>query len=240
MKLAVTFTVNNRPEFFRPVLDSWLAVRDKEDVMFNFSIEPSPHSEENDEMATAFIKEAGVIGRVYNNSEKFGCEHNPYIAFQRAFGRFDINYTILAEDDLLVSNDILEYHKWAYMTAPLDVGVVCSFTKDVPMGRCLEDVRVVPNFASCWIWGTWRHYWEEVFAPTWDHDYSTGVGVETGWDWNMNLRVMPEYGLNSLQPDISRVQNIGAYGEHAAEGMWYEQALGFNPEIGVTDYALVG
>lgn len=244
MNLSVTFTANNRPEFFEEVLASWSAVRGKEDAIFYFNCEPFNY-ENGDrrgtcvDMAEKWVKENKVVGRVYSNSKRFGVLGNPWRALNRAFTNLTIDYTILAEDDLIVSSDILEYHKWAaeHYCDDQEVAMVCSFTRDFPIERYPEIVRRVPGFASVWIWGTWRDRWQNLIKDTWDFDYSTDDGINPGgWDWNLNTRVLLKHGLSSIQPEISRVQNIGAYGHHASYGEQYTQAFGFSADKSPVKY----
>lgn len=222
MRLAVTFTVNDRPRYFEQVLESWAAARGKEDVSFFFSCEPFNYEDGTHrgtcvDMAEKWIKDNGVVGRAYCNSKRFGVLHNPYIALQRAFLP-RIDYAILAEDDLLVSDDILEYHKWAAETYRDDeeLAMACSFSPFDAAPTLTSAIARVPNFACVWLWGTWKDRWEQYIGPTWDHDYSTGEDSTGpgGWDWHLNKRVLPSLGKKSLQPLVSRVENIGELGTH--------------------------
>lgn len=221
MQLTVTFTVGHRHKYFEQVLDSWSAVRNKEDVVFHFSVEPTDWyigDGGNAARAEKWIKENKVIGRVHHNEKTFGVLHNPYVALTRAFSPY-IDYAILAEDDLVVSDDIIEYHKWAaaeYQSNP-DISMICSFFEHAADASLADKVVSVPGFASVWIWGTWRDRWNTIIEPTWDHDYSTGNETGPGgWDWNLNKRVLPSLGKSSVQPLNSRVLNIGAEGTHSS------------------------
>lgn len=226
MKLAVTFTVYDRPKYFEQVLDSWAAVRGREDVYFYFSCEPYfPEGRDAGNpcslMAEEWLKDNKQIGRVFHNSTKMGVLHNPYVALQRAFVPM-IDYAVLAEDDLLVSDDILEYHKWASETYKDDkaLAMVCSFSPFNSGEALIQAIIEHPAFASVWIWGTWGDRWREFIEPTWDHDYSTGNEAGPGgWDWHLNKRVLPSLGKKSLQPMVSRVQSIGVAGTHQWEGI---------------------
>lgn len=232
MKLAVTFTVGHRFKYFEPVLDSWAAVRDKKDVLFYFSCEPSDWrigDGGNATRAEKWIKDNGVVGRVYRNNKQFGVLKNPHTALQRAFCP-QVDYAILAEDDLLVSDDIVEYHKWAANEYRNDreIAMVCSFFQHIADESLLPNVARVPNFASVWIWGTWVDRWFGYISPTWDHDYSTGdEQFPGGWDWNLNKRVLPKLEKKSIVPLVSRSQNIGIDGTHAVDARYHITAPSF-------------
>jgi len=223
MTIAVTFTVNDRPDYFQQTLDSWSEVRGKENVVFYFNCEPFNYLDGNNrgtcvDMAEKWIKDNKVVGRAFCNSVKFGVLHNPYIALQRAFGPAQFDYAILAEDDLLVSDDLLEYHKWARQEYrnDRDIAMVCSFMEHEVSFDLTDKVIAVPNFASVWLWGTWRDRWVDFIEPTWDHDYSTADEAGPGgWDWHLNKRILPKLNKSSIVPLASRAQNIGQHGTHS-------------------------
>lgn len=221
MKLAVTFTVNDRPHYFQDVLDSWTNVRGKEDVLFYFSCEPFGYEDGMNrgtcvDMAEMWLKDNKLTGRVYANYDKLGVLHNPYVALQRAFGNLTVDYAVLAEDDLVVSNDILEYHTWAaneYLDQK-DVAMICSFFEHEAVDELSNAALKKVNFASVYVWGTWKDRWNDYIGPTWEHEYVKEYGFHTGWDWNLNERVLPRLGKYSIQPFVTRVQNIGLQGTH--------------------------
>jgi len=58
----------------------------------------------------------------------------------------------------------------------------------------------------------------------------------SGWDWNLNTRVLPARNLSCVYPAQSRVQNIGINGTHSVEN--YTQSLSFKPSYGEPEYRL--
>jgi hypothetical protein len=136
----------------------------------------------------------------------------------------------------VVSDDTLEYFEWAstvYETHPR-VAAVCGYTEEQgPLDGVVLEKRFSP-----WIWGTWRDRWRKLIGPTWDHDYSTyngHPGNQSGWDWNLNTRIYPEYGLYTAFPTSSRVQNIGVFGVHGTPGN-FETSPSFQPIYGQSEY----
>lgn len=237
--IVVAFTAYNRLDYFRQTLSSWARVRRiKTNVRFIFNIEPSDVQDQMVWNAQNFLGMTGFDGEVLVNHKKYGVLGNPHMAFTRAFADYGTAYAILGEDDLLVSNDFLEFHEWAagtYQDDP-EIGAVCPFTYAIPDGtEKMETVRRVPSFGAVSCWGTWRDRWYDYYADTWDFDYSSGPDFKSGWDWNLALRVFPENGLKSIQPDISRVQNNGFYGTHTY-GQQIVQAIGFTFHHPVVQY----
>jgi len=213
LDIAVTFTISNRPHYLDRALRSWRNVRGVDKVKFYFGIEPSQLRMDNSLLIFRFMGDVRAKGKTYYNEERLGVLENPYVCLNDAFKLHD--YVILAEEDIEVSSDILEYHTWAAETYENDkeIGAVCSWN-GLPDTHMPNGVLRSPAFPSVWLWGTWRDRWNEYIGPTWDHDYSSSVGYDSGWDWNMNKRVFPAKGKKSIVPLISRSNNFGAIGTH--------------------------
>jgi hypothetical protein len=156
------------------------------------------------------LREFRGLASVHVNGSCLGVAGNPEAAMSRAFGR-GADFVMLAEEDIVVSDDILEYFEWADRTFRHDKHVlaVCARSKNAAGHPQL--VTVEPRF-EVQGWGTWARQWESVLAPTWDFDYSTyngAPGNEAGWDWNIATRVLPERQLKCVLPAVSRVSHIG-------------------------------
>ena len=208
---ALFFTAYDRPEYLKTTLESWRNVRGFYDWPVYAMIEPSPRSQE---CADIFLELEHPNLQLSTNPRVYGVLHHPWVGFKRLFDRY--NFVVRAEDDLIVSEDILEYFDWAqkHYRGSEDVAAVIGFTREDGPD---DEVHKLPKFDP-WIWGTWRNRWKGFMEETWDHDYSTNngqPGVQAGWDWNLDTRLYPALGLKSIFPASSRVQNIGAYGTHA-------------------------
>ena len=205
----VTMTVHRRPHYLRETLASWSRVRGLDRWCFEFAVEPSPELGE----VLRVIEEFGM-GEAHVNGVREGVSRNPHVALSRAFRRAD--FAVLAEEDIVVSDDILEYFEWAEATyAAEPVLAVCARS---PLREAERDaVRRIDKF-EVQVWGTWSDRWERLLAPTWDFDYSTYTGEpgnHAGWDWNITERVMPSMFMQCVRPDASRVSHIGVEGgEH--------------------------
>lgn len=213
MRKAVFITAFNRPEFLKPVVESWAKVRVPKGWDLFLVLEPSNRLQELLDASSSM-----VFTDIFVNDRILGAPENPYRWMERLLNddEFPYGYVVQADDDLLVSEDILEFHDWAsraYRNDP-HVLTVCPFTHENGEEAA---VKLLPGFKS-WVWGTWRDRWIEHIGPTWDHNYETHngtPGVEAGWDWNINTRLIPRLEAVSVFPRSSRVQNIGSYGVHA-------------------------
>ena len=214
---ALLLTAFDRPHYLAPVLDAWAGVRGVQDWHLRVAVEPSAVQDEVVGLVRAFVRRTGHADtEVVVNPVRLGVLENPYVHLAALFGAGH-GFVVRAEDDLLVSDDVLElfaHVATAYADQP-DVATAHAFSPDPPGPGAAELVR---SSAFCpWVWGTWRDRWLDLVGPTWDRDYSTynvSPGFETGWDWNLDTRVFPAHGLCAVAPAVSRVQNIGAVGEH--------------------------
>jgi hypothetical protein len=213
----VLLTAYDRPRYLEPVLDAWAAVRGLDGWHLRVAVEPSPVRDEVVDLVRAFV---GTTGHgdteVVLNPTRLGVLENPYAHLDALF-RGGHGFVVRAEDDLLVSDDVLELfaHVAAAYADDPTVATAHAFSADAPGPGADELVRTT-DFCP-WVWGTWRDRWLDLIGPTWDRDYSTWnvePGFETGWDWNLNTRVFPAHGLHAVAPAVSRVQNIGEVGEH--------------------------
>ena len=143
MNLAVAMPVCNRPHYLSPVLESWRDVRGISDVPMFFRCEPG-----YPDMPPLVRRErpAGP-GEVVVNGECLGNDQNMKAAITSAFAD-GAEFVVAAEDDVMVSADLLEYMTWAAgaYAADRQVLAVCTH-QDAPPGP-LDEVR-----RTAWFWG---------------------------------------------------------------------------------------
>lgn len=240
MRMGVGMTVNDRPIYLRQALNAWSRVIGIENVEFHFGVEPGVQAKENVQAIREFQERNSLDVTIRMNPEKFGAQHNPWEVMTRLFKQ-GCQYAVLAEDDLLPADDLLLFHKWAaeggwkgqLRRGPM---LVCSFNDGT--GTDPAVVHQVNGFANVLVWGTWDYTWLALISRTWDHNYSTGEGLEKGWDHNLDKRVMQPKGLTSLVPEVSRVQNIGVEGTHALGDGGHVVATNYAPNIGWQKYVI--
>jgi glycosyltransferase involved in cell wall biosynthesis len=225
MKKAIVLTAYNRPEYLSETLESWNQVRGLEDWDFFVFVDPSDRQWE-------VVQTLGVLDvtkSIQINPERYGVLLNPWVAFETTFGR-GYDFVLRIEDDIVVSDDILEYFNWAieeFRDNP-KVALVQAMSDGVGSESGVE----FESGFSPWNWGTWRDRWFTLIGPSWDRDYSTfndRPGNQAGWDWNLNTRLLPQWGMVVAQPKESRTQHIGVQGTHATPELFH-QAPGFKPE----------
>lgn len=238
MKKALFLTAYNRPNYFSQVLDSWSKVRGLDSWDIYISLEPSTSWREQELAAyEAFSWHDNV--EVVVNKEILGVLHHPWVGFQHLFIDRGYDFVVRAEDDLVVSADILEFFEFASSEFKDNESVAAVVAYTDEEGEA-DTVRLSQGFGP-WVWGTWFDRWEGLIGPTWDHDYSTNSGIpghKSGWDWNLNERIFPQHQLLSVVPTRSRVHNIGVVGTHAVAAD-YHSSPSFADDHGSQEFRVI-
>lgn len=207
-ELSVVFTAYRRPLYWDRVLWSWSQVRGITEVPVTVFLEPSDHQES----MAALVRYRLPHAQVLVNSRRLGVLTNPHQALSHAFVNDKAQFAVLAEDDVVVSSDILEYFRWASQqwADPFLLGA-CAFSRQRAHLHSPAEVEALSDFNPL-VWGTWSDRWFRDLDKTWDHDYSSGPepGNQQGWDWNIRLRVLN--GRHFLFPRLSRSDHIGKEG----------------------------
>lgn len=210
MKRAAVMTVYQRPFYLKPVLDAWEKVRGVENWPFIFMVEETATADAMISIIEAFDHPNKTIIR---NEGKLGVLRNPHAGLSRAFDA-GYDFVALIEEDLLPASSIIEYFEMGSKICERNrqILAVCAQGEDKgdPYGiETRESFKV-------WLWGTWRDRWEGIIRDTWDLDYSTGSGFDSGWDWNLDIRILPKLGMSCLFPKQPLVDNLGQWlGVHA-------------------------
>ena len=213
--MIIAFTVHNRPVYLRETLESWSRVRGISNHLLLFSCEPGCDE------AVQVCQEADFApGVITRNGQRLGVLGNPHAALDRAFivGYPDTDFAILAEEDLTVSPDVLDYFTWAqrYAAVPKVLGVTTHQHTERAGG--LSGAGTAdwsdPGAWHFWVWGTWRDRWEHLLRDSWDFTYTENGGgpLQRGWDWAIRNRFVLGAGMTMIAPSMSRSQHIGRYG----------------------------
>lgn len=194
---AIAFTAHNRPDYLAETLKSWSKVRGIGRYPLVFHVEPVNHQVQEMCRNVQFGKSNETIV----NPQVYGALGNPWHAYETAF-QYD-DFAVVAEDDSIVSTDVMEYFEWCRNQYADDLSVlaVCAFWGSDPVGP-VDGVHRRSWFAPT-IWGTWADRWKEL-RESWDFDYRY-----KGWDWNINERVLGD--RTCVFPAWSRSQHIGKH-----------------------------
>ena len=200
--ITVAFTVScQRQKYLRRVLESWHKVRGVQDVQLLFSLEPPGRSFPLPEF-TRWVHDNFAHARVDVSGERLGCSANTRLAINQAFA-LGAEFVVLAEEDIEVSADVLEYLCWARDSYRSDGRVKAVCAHALHSAAQPGQVVLVPWFNPL-VWGTWPDRWESYIEPRWG-----GVEANTeGWDHNLRQRLEAD-GWLSVFPGRSRSRHIG-------------------------------
>lgn len=217
----LAFTCADRPQYLKPTLDSWLGTDLSLVSSVHFFIEPTDKRDECVAVINEFAAKSPVPIIKHFNKERLGVLRNPWHLFDHCFRIEGAKYVILGEDDFLVSPDVLNFfhltkNDWLQNT----------------MAACAKWVgKNADNNPATWhrtteftgnIWMVDDISWSRHLRDTWDFDYSSGIadGTPSGWDWSIQLRVMPKNDLHCIVPTASRSKHIGISGVHCTEDVF--------------------
>jgi hypothetical protein len=199
--MIITFTVGGRAHYLSESLGSWQQVRGLHDHKLIFNVEPGQED-------ARMIIRGTRLGVTYVNPTRLGVLVNPWHAMEKAFHDHRAEFAILAEEDVVVSDDILEYFGWAseqYAGDPR-VRMICAFRWNSPEDDSYRAGPAEPGDFSPLVWGTWADIWENEIRERWDFDYS-----HKGWDYKICEDLQAD-GKCIVRPSRSRSQHIGEHG----------------------------
>lgn len=195
--MVVAFTVWNRPHYLRRVLDAWSQVRGISDAVLLFCCEPGCDE------AVQMCRDVDFAERqVLVNEERLGATANTKQALDLGCELSD--YAILASDDFVPSEDVLELHAWhrdGYRDDPSVLALACWRGIAADGGPA----AVWRTQTIGWLHGFHREKWA-LLSPVWMEsppgDWYTWI--DEAWCRGR--------GYDILRPALSRAQDIGEAG----------------------------
>jgi hypothetical protein len=204
---SLVFTVSGeRPGYLAETLAAWRRARGVAGLATTFLVEPGTRVPECREVITAAFPAATVVV----HPERLGVLANPHAALERGFAD-GAQFAVLAEEDIVVADDVIEFFGHAARAHRDDPSVlaVCAFSR-LPAPQP-TDVVATGRF-SPWVWGTWADRWHDTLGPGWfTAAKGPSPGVEEGFDYGIE-RTLAATGRRVLMPLASRADNIGQYG----------------------------
>lgn len=231
--VTVMVTAWRRPYYLGPVLESWAAaegIADVDRILIALGVTDRYDQQMAliDRMRPKFPCDVVVV----TQSPAAVAAPSAHRAIAEAgifcFQGLDAEFVVFGEEDIVVSSDVLQYMAFCRRLFADESRVLAAcahnvggqgWDEPIPASEALADqhkVRLIPYF-NPWVWGTWRDRWE-LLESTWDYDVTSGGPTTSGYDWNIQLRVMP--GRVCVVPDASRSQNTGQF-----EGGYSQPAL---------------
>lgn len=221
---TLIITAWRRPDYLAKTLGSWVHAAGAGSLRrIVVALAPSDREQEQREV---IAKAAAAIGRdieVKTDSPECARVPGPHRAIAEAANTIlaedpGTRFVIFGEEDIQVSDDVLQFLLWGRQEAAGRAIAVCAHN---PLGNgwqpayddsgAAQDTARFGRSFSPWVWGTWRKTWERVIEPDWDYDCAKGPRPDQhGYDWQMQ-RITEREG-DVLCPDAARSQNIGRDG----------------------------
>lgn len=216
--VALVTTAWRRPYYLEQTLAAWERARGYDQLRHH--IVRAGASDRLDETRRVLNAFAGRHPHVFVEEDDgtLGPWRVNAAGFVHAFSDPSVSFAMIAEEDILPADDVLELMTWAATEFADDKEVLvvnahsrCGQGWDGPEVKDDPDadpcaLRLAPYFNQ-WGWGTWRDRFENVLLPDWDFDGTSGTASQSGHDWNIHLRTMR--GHLAVTPDASRTQHIG-------------------------------
>jgi hypothetical protein len=253
--MGVMVTACSRPQYFRRTLDSWAAARNISEVdSFTVALGRSAAKGEQAGLVDEFSQKIGFNAWILEDSPVAAASHGMHRAIAEAvsfvFAGTTAEFVVAGEEDVVVSDDVLEYMEWAsrVFEGQPDVLAVCAhdmtgcgWDKPSPGNVDASPRRVrLRHYFNPWVWGTWRDKWSGVLLPQWEYCDPPRWG--TGYDWNIATRIVPAGRFVCAVPDASRSQNIGEHGGvySTPDIFTAQQTLSFREHREPVDYSMAG
>lgn len=217
--VAIVTTAWKRPYYAEQTLAAWERVRGIECIArFCVMVGASDRLEETRKVVAAFGDRVPFSVFMFTDNGTLGPWRTNANGIASGFNDPGVNFVMIAEEDILPGDDVLELMSWGKDMFADDKEVLlvnahsrCGQGWDGPDVR--DDPEADPGvvhlspYFNQWGWGTWRDRFETVLLPDWDYDGTSGSATQSGHDWNIHLRTMR--GHVAVVPDASRTQHIG-------------------------------
>lgn len=228
--VAIMTTAYGRPRYLRQSLRSWQKARGINAThSFVVALGKSPvHAAQR----TIIEGYRPMVSEIYYDRDprREGKMHAAILdAANHIFLDPEVRFLIFGEEDVVVSNDVLEYFSWAkdrFATDPrvLLVNAHCvggqGWDKHEPAPDTTRQREVsLRSYFNAWCWGTWRHKWP-ILRDNWDDGKNITASAQ-GYDWRIQVSTMPKGSYLAVTPEASRSQCIGREGGvYSTEATW--------------------
>ena len=217
MKINIAISAYNRPEYSRRSIAAIFGAKGFSHEKHQIFCAMDCHADGSFNQEVFNIYEFfGIIPDVAE--QKRGCNYNVKRALELAW-EDNPDFVLMIEDDIIISDDALQYIEWAADKYKNDhsVHTIGLWGHDkgpsLPISEKDYGKAMRKNYFSCWGWGTWRDRWEEILA-TWT---TGGDHRETSWDVIISNHLGE---MDEILPAISRAYNCGEDGGTHRGAAW--------------------
>ena len=207
-----------RPDYLRRSLEALDSCRGVADYGLTISIDgpPNPTTRACFEVVEMFDARKFARFSAVQHGQNHGINWHNAKMYDSLFGG-GVDQLVCVEDDAVLTPDALEMASWFFddladsaRYAFLSLGCLAREMKHP--GKVDEFVGLGTSWAYCLTRATWH-----TLRPWWNHK----VDYPVGWDWALT-RALHIEGMVALQPQVSRVENIGREGGVNAYPEWFD------------------
>ena len=217
MKINIAISAYNRPEYSQRSIAAIFGAKGFAPDKYRIFCAIDCHADGSFNQEVYNIYQFfGVIPDVAE--QKRGCNYNVRRALELAW-EDNPDFVLMIEDDIIISDDALQYIEWAAEKYKDDYSVhtigLWGHDNQPSLPISPKDYGKVmrQNYFTCWGWGTWRDRWGEMFA-TW----TTGSDHrDTSWDVVISKHLGE---MDEILPVISRAYNCGEHGGTHRGSAW--------------------
>jgi len=211
MKINIAISAYNRPEYSQRSLAAIIGAKGFSPDKYKIFCAIDCHEDGSHNPMVRFVYESFGISPFIAKS-KHGCNYTVKRALKLAW-EDKPDFVLMIEDDIIISDDALQYIEWAAEKYKDDPSVrtvgLWGHNNGYKLGEPLSTKEfgkaMRQNYFTCWGWGTWSDRWEEM-KETW----TTGDDShDTSWDVIMSSRLGERV---EILPSISRAYNCGEHG----------------------------
>lgn len=203
---------DHRIDYFKRYINHINKIYNLQNCNFIFLIEPD--SEKMLDLIPDHWNKTFLI-----NYYRFGPILNHYIGFKYCFDTLKSEFSILLEDDIIVSPDIYNLIQYCLSTNILDENVLCLLNKHSQFNpshklyqKNSKELLIQINdvkYLSGWGFGISKKFWENVLKNIWSMTIS--------FDSNLDLN-FKKCGV--VTPVVSRANQIGEIGFNYTKSQW--------------------
>lgn len=230
VKKAVAFVAFNRENYFKDTVISWKkATENFQDWDYYFFLEPSENVKQMQKIIKLYFHRWPNVNIIVND-RIFGNSLNIFSSIDTLFKK-GYSFVISAEDDAIVSNDILYFFQDAIGLFEDDDDALTIqgniFTKITEEEYLLvQSQEFIPR-----VWGTWKSRWDNIIKHEWifyDHlnPFPENWNGPGGWDLGID-KILKQKNKNTVSPSKGRVAHIGEIGTYSAGfNHWQKEEAG--------------
>ncbi len=228
MKINITMSLFNRPEYSRQALDHLHKCINSNQYQVLVHIDRSPYTDELMEMVAEYSSDLDI--HCFSPSKNLGCNRSVYECLDWSFEDADFNIHI--EDDILLAKDALQYFEWCAKEFVDDKTI---FTVDgynnVPYelnSNKEYEILKTPSYKP-WGWCIWKDRWSNI-KDNWGFSYGAiyeqGKRIYDGGSWDLKMKKLLRGDRCRIFPTLARSRNIGEVGLHTPSKEWHNKKHG--------------